>query len=175
MDEDLIELWISLQELFSGENLAMLLTLCISITLAVLQRKKVMECRTRKDKFIENAKNNKRVVVAKVVDVGHYTDNDGPGYRRENAVVKYEYKVNGKAYRKTISFHDHLYADYPNTIQIYYAKNNPRNVITSVDWPAYTGKYNPGRRQHALLSSLGVWFVTTGIVFYVLKFLLLFF
>lgn len=176
MRNELGELVASFREIFTGDNLRMLLTLCVSIPMSIRQWKKVMSRNTRKDKFIEAAKNNGCVTTGVCVKSEYLAgDPDGNSLEERSAAIaiKYQYKVEGITYYKKQLFRNpgSRRIDYPNTITIYYAKAKPRKVITSVEWPAYTGKYNPGRREHAFFTSVGLWFVLTCLVFGILKLL----
>ena len=174
MSDELMELLALLREIFTGDNLMILLSLCVSIPMAVRQWKMVMNGRTRKDKFIETSKKNGCVTTGVCVDMEYLVgDSDANTMKdRSGAIaVKYQYQVDGIIYHKHLLFRNpgSRQIDYPNMITIYYAKERPKKVITSVEWPAVTSKYNPGRRQHALLISFGLWFVLTMIVFWILK------
>ena len=107
----------------------------------VLNNKKKHGGMTEGQYFISEAIKDGRVVTG-VRDKARYMyDTD---YHRDEYRVRYVYKINGKSYHKWIYYN---HSNYPNSIELYYAKNKPDKAIE-----------NPTEYK------MGKWFILTGLL-----------
>ena len=93
----------------------------------------VIKLRTRGNRLKEKAEKAGCVAIAKEIkdDYRRFTGSDGK-YRSE--IVTYEYFVDGKSYKKKITFTDTgIVMKYPNQVTIYYDKNNPHKSYADVE------------------------------------------
>lgn len=115
--------------------------------------------KSRKQKFVEKAKENGNFVEGVFVDFrisrgSHESKNDAFG--EDDYIVKYEYCVDGMKYYKKLRFNSggSMTKCYPSKIMVYYNPNNPKKAIAGNEATAVQQK------KSGCLTS----FVVTGIV-----------
>lgn len=105
----------------------------IAITGIVITIVRAASGKSKKEKFIENAKQNGCFTKAKAVFNKHHFGNDGhnsAAYGKDREIVVYEYTVNGKKYTKKIIYeHSGTSSDYPYEITVYYNPKNPKKIV----------------------------------------------
>lgn len=88
--------------------------------------------RTPSRRLMEKAKRDGTVTTAQCKKTHFFQDYESG--RDDSVFVIYEYTVGGKKYRKSYQFDwIGVSADYPDTIEIYYSKRNPRRACSSAD------------------------------------------
>lgn len=132
---------------------------------------RVKNGKSKKQKFIENAKRNGNITVGEAVDVKIVLadrESSNPRMRSESRKVKYSYKVNGIEYFKHMTFQNvgRVSADYPFRVTVYYDPRNPKNAVC----PEETSPANT--RQNGCLVTIGITILTTFVVFHFLRILL---
>lgn len=155
-----------------SDKIIALLSLCVSVPMAVGYYKKVMGGNARQDRFIDKAKQNGCVTTGVCVDTEYLPgDINGDNLTERSAMmkVKYEYRVDGMKYYKYLRFQDIGcdLLDYPEQITIFYDKRNPRKTLSRMEFSASS------RKQSGCLGAIGIWFVITAILTNILKFIFL--
>lgn len=149
-------------------ELITLISLIISITVAIISNRMIMKNKHGKYKLLETAKAKGNVVTGTIASTKLRLGNEksnSPHFRNDEIRATYHYMVNGITYKKVMSFQSHgrVTPDYPATVQVYYKASNPRKSVC----PEEAREVN--RRQSGCMLSIIVWFVTMAIVFNILK------
>lgn len=152
------------------DEIISLLALCVSVPVAVGYYKKVMGGNSKHDRFVEKAKRNGCVTTGVCVDTEYLLGDRAAKSMEERSPaieVKYQYQVDDVTYHKRLQFQNpgSRWIDYPDTITIYYDKNNPKRVVTPAEFSSYA------RKQSGCLGAVGIWFALMMIVIGVLKLL----
>lgn len=110
------------------------------ITFIYLFIVKFLRQKTRGNKLKEKAEKEGAIVQAEAVKNIHRR-HSGPDGRYRSETVTYKYLINGKTYTKNLEFRNiGVYVGYPDIIDIYYDKKNPRRT--------YSGPELDSARQH---------------------------
>lgn len=121
-----------------SEDLKAILSVGISLVVAILYAIKFYRGGTSRERFIKNAEAKGNVVKAVCIKSKRVWSNDNSDheiYTRESMKVIYEYTVKGKKYRKKLYFQSPgmVSINYPTTITLYYSEKNPRRAYSKME------------------------------------------
>ena len=108
--------------------------ICGLIILSIGYIKLFLKGRSRKQRFIENAKAKGNYTTGKLIDSKLRLGNDesrNESFRYDRMKVTYEYFVNGVSYKKKMVFQSPgmVAVNYPYTVTVYYNPKNPAKGI----------------------------------------------
>ena len=89
--------------------------------------------KTRGNRLMAKAKQSGCITTGTVIK-NDYREFTGPEGRYRSEIVTYEYFVDGKRFKKKITYTDTgIVINYPNQVEIFYDKNNPSKSFADVE------------------------------------------
>lgn len=154
-----------------GDEMIVAIALVVAVILGGIYYKSRMSGGTKKHKLLETAKRKGNVTTAVFIDSELLVANrDGESLRSRTRKLqaRYEYRVNGVSYMKTLYFINTggVGLSCPNQVTVYYDARNPKNAVCAEETSEYT------KRQSGCLGALGIGFVTVVVVVNLLRILL---
>lgn len=106
---------------------------CGAILFVVLFVSVFLKGNTRGNRLMNRAKADGSITVGRAVK-NDYRRFTGPEERYSSEIVTYEYFVEGKRFKKKITFSDTgIVINYPNQVEIFYDKGNPAKAYADVE------------------------------------------
>lgn len=129
-----------------SENTSFAIAFVLGIIVFIYFYSRFLKGKSRGQRRIDKAIKDGTVVKGTVVKRSYIYARE-PGTDNDYVKVTYEYVVDGKTYKKKIEYNGYDCQNYPDYLEIYYNKRNPKKSLT---YPELS-KYNTG---NCLLSAV---------------------